>query len=815
MVIVHINGIHRLVVYPCACIGAASLDEQCVAGGLYPSTFKAVETVFTYELLHDFNLASLECRTSASEYFSKLRRLTNPDFPDCVPNRHRELLRTARQFRHLKELVQFGFTTREAASSPGSLAIFCAACPQPDINLEENWEQDRRTWKFAMSFVADGNFVCVRQSKKGAGQDLFLKRGQGYFVESEEYKRHLRSASEEVEPSTCNEHRAVADKNKGHKGYDATGIGALACARHGAFVPSSIVDFQKGERQMNMDYSLCKGLKTVVSPKTRCVVFIYDICCQYWKNLLSRTQRYSPKLDLPWYKSMTFGIGQFHVHGHQERCLPRFSPLYIDGLGWNTGEILESNWSLLNPTGILASTMTEAHRLEVLDGKLLDLNWKKLTNLHVSLPGLLKTALTNLLEFTEAVEMLKSSATADQRAEWDQQLKEAQRKRENHVPEAMDILMSTIDKAPSRKTVEARLITEEINSSRNVGMTSWIQKGILIQELQIDTMTLAKDLGSTPSDSKQLDLERKRAALKLKHDEHFEEGLMLFPVLAPSKADDSDPRARFFLAPIREPCTCEEFECGHLDMNINPFQELQKGPLEKLAVLLPSSEPHAGSIFPQSAREAELALRKAQADESLANIRTQVGYKSFLFKANVQLAENKAQKTRGYAAVSSAEKAIQRHTRVYNQAQWAITQLTDDLAVKDKYRPLLKGDAKPLQSIYQPNAPGQSHEVVSWIWGWKHTGNTDSPEFLAEICRLNWLRTTSRLKRWEEEVLLVRAEMGWTVRYMERKADEWEGKGGVSNSAGVQAVASCQAASWRKLAFQAKAAFKDFMDSTH
>ncbi|KAG2007381.1 hypothetical protein CC2G_015075 [Coprinopsis cinerea AmutBmut pab1-1] len=199
MVIVHINGIHRLVVYPCACIGAASLDEQCVAGGLYPSTFKAVETVFTYELLHDFNLASLECRTSASEYFSKLRRLTNPDFPDCVPNRHRELLRTARQFRHLKELVQFGFTTREAASSPGSLAIFCAACPQPDINLEENWEQDRRTWKFAMSFVADGNFVCVRQSKKGAGQDLFLKRGQGYFVESEEYKRHLRSASEEVE----------------------------------------------------------------------------------------------------------------------------------------------------------------------------------------------------------------------------------------------------------------------------------------------------------------------------------------------------------------------------------------------------------------------------------------------------------------------------------------------------------------------------------------------------------------------------------------------------------------------------------------
>jgi hypothetical protein len=29
---------------------------------------------------------------------------------------------------------------------------------------------------------------------------------------------------------------------------DSTGKGACACARHGAFVPHSVVDFQKGER---------------------------------------------------------------------------------------------------------------------------------------------------------------------------------------------------------------------------------------------------------------------------------------------------------------------------------------------------------------------------------------------------------------------------------------------------------------------------------------------------------------------------------------------------------------------------------------
>jgi hypothetical protein len=29
---------------------------------------------------------------------------------------------------------------------------------------------------------------------------------------------------------------------------DSTGIGACVCGRHGAFVPHSVVDFQKGER---------------------------------------------------------------------------------------------------------------------------------------------------------------------------------------------------------------------------------------------------------------------------------------------------------------------------------------------------------------------------------------------------------------------------------------------------------------------------------------------------------------------------------------------------------------------------------------
>ena len=46
--------------------------------------------------------------------------------------------------------------------------------------------------------------------------------------------------------STCHDHCAVNNVNK-HGGHlESTGIGATACI-HGAFVPDSVVDFQKGE----------------------------------------------------------------------------------------------------------------------------------------------------------------------------------------------------------------------------------------------------------------------------------------------------------------------------------------------------------------------------------------------------------------------------------------------------------------------------------------------------------------------------------------------------------------------------------------
>jgi hypothetical protein len=52
---------------------------------LYPASLTRPETAFTFGLLDYFHIDYLECKTSAMNFYSKLRRLTNSRFPHEVP----------------------------------------------------------------------------------------------------------------------------------------------------------------------------------------------------------------------------------------------------------------------------------------------------------------------------------------------------------------------------------------------------------------------------------------------------------------------------------------------------------------------------------------------------------------------------------------------------------------------------------------------------------------------------------------------------------------------------------------------------------
>ena len=57
-----------------------------------------------------------------------------------------------------------------------------------------------------------------------------------------------------IQKSTCHEHNAVNNQNTTRTHLDATGIGAVACGRHGCFYPHAVVNFQKGEGSVFYSY---------------------------------------------------------------------------------------------------------------------------------------------------------------------------------------------------------------------------------------------------------------------------------------------------------------------------------------------------------------------------------------------------------------------------------------------------------------------------------------------------------------------------------------------------------------------------------
>lgn len=79
------------------------------------------------------------------------------------------------------------------------MALFCPACPQPGINLEEGWKENGPAWLYWQSFVADGNFVAVHQVQPRSVDDVWIKDGQSFMTATERYRQHLDCTVERTE----------------------------------------------------------------------------------------------------------------------------------------------------------------------------------------------------------------------------------------------------------------------------------------------------------------------------------------------------------------------------------------------------------------------------------------------------------------------------------------------------------------------------------------------------------------------------------------------------------------------------------------
>ena len=82
---VHQSRVFEMEILYCICPNAADSNEQLIQSGLFPSSYKQIETAFTFSVLDDFLTDNLECKTTAQQYYSKLQSITNRMFPGSVP----------------------------------------------------------------------------------------------------------------------------------------------------------------------------------------------------------------------------------------------------------------------------------------------------------------------------------------------------------------------------------------------------------------------------------------------------------------------------------------------------------------------------------------------------------------------------------------------------------------------------------------------------------------------------------------------------------------------------------------------------------
>jgi len=281
-----------------------------------------------------------------------------------------------------------------------------------------------------------------------------------------------------------------------------------------------------------------------------------------------------------------------------------------------------------------------------------------------------------------------------------------------------------------QREIQAELMEAELSSEIGIGITSWLIKGIKIQELQYvphsamsqrsttsprtSLVAFIRKQGKKPSAEQRSEISQRRGALRRQIDAFHELAEHLFPSIAVYDIN-------FNQVPFGDEVISDAEDDDEITV-----PKVPRGDVEKMDLLLPSSWPDRMPPELLKARYNEIQLRLAQADEALEGIRREICHKSYIYRTNVRLAANKKGKQRGYDAANAADRAMRHHVRVYKQARWALGALQAPPALTEPFQVLQDSDLQPLKSIYMPNARGQSNICIPWIWKLTPSAESDS-----------------------------------------------------------------------------------------
>ncbi|KAF9489479.1 hypothetical protein BDN71DRAFT_1528972 [Pleurotus eryngii] len=741
--------------------------------------------MFTFDVLEDFRLANLECKTSAYQYYQLLRT------PALV-----SMLAMA-------EETEMGWSEQDARERWQH--------HRRSVNLPDHWKEDENKWVYRQTLMANGNFKADHIRQSTGDKDVWLSPGSSMLPHREEYAEFLRAAENIKTKAPCeNSFRAIENTLLYAKTCDINGIVAIACPWHGCFTPGGVADLYRGKQQKNVDWVLLQSLKYFNMDPEQGLLFFYDIACQYSVHFQRRIGH-----RLPVGLDTDFAIGQFHVHGHKENCLFRFSSMFIPQSGVVIGEILELLWANLNAVTPAMRTATLTHRAEMLDDHICDSNHKKALNIVRMLCKRYVLADKWAADAEDTRDEIAERVGAKNIAAWTDAVVEAENTRY--------IDLSVMDIYGMSASYEDHLAVPAEDEPLN-GEYQWIREAIEVQELQTaEQMRQGKShvlcRAKRTLKNGRADEARQIANLRKKISKGISDIALQSLVLGIDGSDirNVDPQASLtgteLLSGDALFSNLSDFEPPENVIDVDDEESSDEADVPTVltaAVALLrwlSIQRWHHRVIPCAAqlRSHELGLRERQADALLKSLHKIIAEKSMLYSHTLRGAGRQLIKTRSRDRINTLNKKRSDLVYAYARCRHAMMTLKADDTILRKFKELSKADIKSNTYVINPNQPGSTTLNLSWIW---HVGRDDesAPAALQESNRVLYLKSSALASRWREELLLVKYEMEWTVRYFKHNHDIWVDQSSDS-SPGEKAYARRKAAQYLRQAQVAEGEF--------
>ena len=194
-------------------------------------------------------------------------------------------------------------------------------------------------------------------------------------------------------------------------------------------------------------------------------------------------------------------------------------------------------------------------------------------------------------------------------------------------------------------------------------------------------------------------------------------------------------------------------------------------------------------VCPAELIETEKALRMEEAADALDNIRKLLVQESVEKINKIRYGSGTSQRnmTRSMRLLQNIARLRDDQVRRYNIMREGLLRLDENGDWQKTFKILQKSNLKtPYKDKSKEEMKAQDYRRKAtkeleldelWIWSMPGAGEIDEGSLISErynkAMRAEWAKSRARLKRWNEEVILVKEEMRRVLAYMEWKASKW------------------------------------------